>query len=332
MVGLDDADGLAAAAALEEARATVVQLKKDAAPKEDVTAAVAELLRLKELCGEKKSTPYPAAGPAHLAGMVQLPSTCAVVWVDDLDGVLAAQEHLSRAEMVGMDCEWRPGTSKVALLQLATSAAVFLIDMLALDDSAVLALLTSVFDNPLVLKLGFRFEQDLRMLQGWWLGSTAVSAGAAIAPWAEGSVKDGSVKEDGNDDDDSLVPAPLRTISPFLDVSDLMPGAASNQIGLSRLCRTLGLPQVVLLAPAGIICPGHTARGRRSNPWRFTLPVAPALNFINDSALGLRKITLRFRRTATRRHGWLCLARRLALLGASFGVGWLARDLPVAKA
>ena len=120
MVGLDDADGLAAAAALEEARARVVQLKKDAAPKEDVTAAVAELLRLKELCGEK-STPYPAAGPAHLAGMVQLPSTCAVVWVDDLDGVLAAQEHLSRAEMVGMDCEWRPGTSKVALLQLATT-------------------------------------------------------------------------------------------------------------------------------------------------------------------------------------------------------------------
>ena len=120
MVGLDDADGLAAAAALEEARARVVQLKKDAAPKEDVTAAVAELLRLKELCGEK-STPHPAAGPAHLAGMVQLPSTCAVVWVDDLDGVLAAKEHLSRAEMVGMDCEWRPGTSKVALLQLATT-------------------------------------------------------------------------------------------------------------------------------------------------------------------------------------------------------------------
>lgn len=55
-------------AALEKQKAKVVQLKKDKAPKDSITAAVAELKRLKELCGDvaaEGAKDKKAKGPAE---------------------------------------------------------------------------------------------------------------------------------------------------------------------------------------------------------------------------------------------------------------------------
>lgn len=99
------------------------------------------------------------------------------------------KRSLARSSVVGFDAEWKPwsrgddgddGTTKssaalrpfptVTLLQIACREApdpagrgtrVFLVDLLALELTEFWGTLRDAFESPHVLKLGFRFKQDL---------------------------------------------------------------------------------------------------------------------------------------------------------------------------
>ncbi|KAK3004174.1 hypothetical protein RJ639_019653, partial [Escallonia herrerae] len=82
---------------------------------------------------------------------------------------------LSHSSVIGLDAEWKPIRGRqltfpaVSLLQIACrltsasgdSAAVFLLDLSAIPLPSIYELLRDVFESPDVLKLGFRFKQDL---------------------------------------------------------------------------------------------------------------------------------------------------------------------------
>ncbi|KAL1532065.1 hypothetical protein AAHA92_32122 [Salvia divinorum] len=79
---------------------------------------------------------------------------------------------LTRSSVIGLDAEWKPNRQAssfpaVSLLQIACrlvaapESPVFLIDLQTIDTPPVYELLKQVFAAPDVLKLGFRFKQDL---------------------------------------------------------------------------------------------------------------------------------------------------------------------------
>ncbi|CAN0922625.1 Exonuclease mut-7 homolog [Linum grandiflorum] len=87
---------------------------------------------------------------------------------------------LARSSIVGLDAEWKPsGTQQstfpnVSLLQLAcqltpasaddSESEVFLLDLDSIPLPSIWELLKEVFVSPDILKLGFRFKQDLAYL------------------------------------------------------------------------------------------------------------------------------------------------------------------------
>ncbi|ETN03223.1 hypothetical protein PPTG_23809 [Phytophthora nicotianae INRA-310] len=81
--------------------------------------------------------------------------------------------------IVGLDVEWKPTSSKIAaatgskttsamasILQISSSSRVFVIDLLALQDNDFLfeTLLGRLFADPFLLKVGFGFDTDLKVL------------------------------------------------------------------------------------------------------------------------------------------------------------------------
>ncbi|XP_047967180.1 uncharacterized protein LOC125211433 [Salvia hispanica] len=79
---------------------------------------------------------------------------------------------LTHSSVIGLDAEWKPNRQAstfpaVSLLQIACrlvdapESPVFLIDLQTIDIPPVYELLKQVFVAPDVLKLGFRFKQDL---------------------------------------------------------------------------------------------------------------------------------------------------------------------------
>lgn len=84
---------------------------------------------------------------------------------------------LTRSNLIALDAEWKPfqipnqhsSFPRVSILQIAcqfnsgerNDSVVFLLDLLSIPLSPVSDLLTDVFVSPHVLKLGFRFKQDL---------------------------------------------------------------------------------------------------------------------------------------------------------------------------
>ncbi|KAL6992159.1 hypothetical protein U1Q18_010266, partial [Sarracenia purpurea var. burkii] len=88
-------------------------------------------------------------------------------------------EALSRSSVIGLDAEWKPLRSPqsafpiVSLLQIACQLSgneathrqggtlVFLIDLLVIPLPSFYGLLRDVLVSPHILKLGFRFKQDL---------------------------------------------------------------------------------------------------------------------------------------------------------------------------
>ncbi|GAV82831.1 DNA_pol_A_exo1 domain-containing protein/DUF82 domain-containing protein [Cephalotus follicularis] len=88
---------------------------------------------------------------------------------------------LTQSSLIGLDAEWKPIRSqqhtfpRVALLQLAcqlgsqhrddsdelNNSVVFLLDLYSITLSSIWELLRCVFVSPDILKLGFRFKQDL---------------------------------------------------------------------------------------------------------------------------------------------------------------------------
>ncbi|XP_022723217.1 exonuclease mut-7 homolog isoform X2 [Durio zibethinus] len=87
---------------------------------------------------------------------------------------------LSRSTLIGLDAEWKPIRSQqstfpmVTLLQLACQlgddpaqwdeSLVFLLDLASIPLSSIWELLKDVFVSPDILKLGFKFKQDLIFL------------------------------------------------------------------------------------------------------------------------------------------------------------------------
>ena len=78
----------------------------------------------------------------------------------------------ARSTVIALDAEWKPQRSStssfpiVTLLQVACRLGhdfddVFLIDLTSIHLPSVWALLNDMFVSPDVLKLGFRFKQDL---------------------------------------------------------------------------------------------------------------------------------------------------------------------------
>lgn len=92
---------------------------------------------------------------------------------------------LTRSSLIGLDAEWKPIRTHqstfptVSLLQIAcrligdvAESVVFLLDLSAIPLRSIYDLLKEVFESPDILKLGFRFKQDLV-----YLSSTFFSQG-----------------------------------------------------------------------------------------------------------------------------------------------------------
>ncbi|GLT48269.1 hypothetical protein SLA2020_219040 [Shorea laevis] len=94
---------------------------------------------------------------------------------------------LTRSSVIGLDAEWKPLRSQqsafptVSLLQIACQtrtrlgdnsdeSLVFLIDLASIPPSSIWELLKDVFVSPDILKLGFRFKQDLIFLSSTFCG------------------------------------------------------------------------------------------------------------------------------------------------------------------
>ena len=85
---------------------------------------------------------------------------------------------MSHSSIIGLDAEWKPVRSHqqqqtfppVLLLQIAcqlinsSSHIVFLLDLSQITLPSIYDLLKDVFISPDILKLGFRFKQDLLYL------------------------------------------------------------------------------------------------------------------------------------------------------------------------
>lgn len=111
-----------------------------------------------------------------------------VASIDSPEFTLLTQS-LTQSSLIGLDAEWKPIRTQqssfptVSLLQLAcqlgprlgpdsAKSLVFLFDLSAIPLSSIYELLRDVFVSPDVLKLGFRFKQDLI-----YLSSTFCSQG-----------------------------------------------------------------------------------------------------------------------------------------------------------
>lgn len=98
----------------------------------------------------------------------------------DSDEFTHLTRALSRSTLIGLDAEWKPIRSQqstfptVTLLQLACQlgddpaewdeSLVFLLDLASIPLSSIWELLKDVFVSPDILKLGFKFKQDLIFL------------------------------------------------------------------------------------------------------------------------------------------------------------------------
>ena len=77
------------------------------------------------------------------------------------------------SDYIGMDSEWRPIICKFeyaeehpAIFQIANRNKAFLIDMIALADSAKLdAVLTEIVSDPKTVCLGFSFVNDIKLFK-----------------------------------------------------------------------------------------------------------------------------------------------------------------------
>lgn len=108
---------------------------------------------------------------------VQMPRQ-SILWVCSTDSPEFTQLSwaLTHSSVIGLDAEWKPVRShqstfpSVSLLQIACRLSmhsdandplVFLLDLLLLPLPSIYKLLKGVLTSPNVLKLGFRFKQDL---------------------------------------------------------------------------------------------------------------------------------------------------------------------------
>ncbi|DAZ96801.1 TPA: LOW QUALITY PROTEIN: hypothetical protein N0F65_007062 [Lagenidium giganteum] len=110
-----------------------------------------------------------------------------VIMCDNDDSVQAAADFLlvgsdpvdpRYSRVIGLDVEWKPTSSKIcaatgsitttaiaSILQIASSSRVFMVDLLSLhESSALFSLLGELFTRTDILKVGFGFDTDLKVL------------------------------------------------------------------------------------------------------------------------------------------------------------------------
>mmetsp|Transcript_26005 Transcript_26005/g.46051 ORF Transcript_26005/g.46051 Transcript_26005/m.46051 type:complete len:540 (+) Transcript_26005:2253-3872(+) len=90
--------------------------------------------------------------------------------------MIDTEEKVSQLEwsypIYGLDCEWRPNLIKfesfpVSIFTIACENEVYIVDMLALKDCALLdAKLQILLSSPSIIKVGMSFAGDLKMLRG----------------------------------------------------------------------------------------------------------------------------------------------------------------------
>jgi hypothetical protein len=132
----------------------------------------------------------PPAWTGAAGATAAAPSTPPYELVDDASGLSRLEAGMDAAivasEPIGVDAEWRPrllyegeaaDDVPLALLQVATPARTFLIDMLAVSRDPGLALslqatVRRVMQAPGVVKLGFAMQEDLRRLEAALPGAT----------------------------------------------------------------------------------------------------------------------------------------------------------------
>ncbi|KAJ0401620.1 hypothetical protein P43SY_005999 [Pythium insidiosum] len=136
---------------------------------------------------EKPSHIHASLETLPLHGYLELPLQCDsdVVFCtseQELQEVIAHLEIGSETtpQVIGLDVEWRPTSTKIAtttgvtstaavtsILQVASESRVFLIDLLELHTSKFLfdRVLAPLFQSPALLKVGFGFDSDLKAEQ-----------------------------------------------------------------------------------------------------------------------------------------------------------------------
>lgn len=133
-------------------------------------------------CSDSSSTaskPYPF--PMDSAQNYNLPSQIHIVTSSTCSEFTHLLHSLRRSTVVGLDAEWKPRRSTqpnsspfppVTLLQIACQfqaeqsdggpkSEVFLVDLLGVPLGEVYQPIKDMFESETILKLGFRFKQDL---------------------------------------------------------------------------------------------------------------------------------------------------------------------------
>ncbi|XP_075885074.1 exonuclease mut-7 homolog [Nelusetta ayraudi] len=118
------------------------------------------------------------ASPSHRDRFYQVPLTRdRVQFVDSLETLRSCRDVvLQDGSVVGVDMEWQPtfgctSSQQVALIQLAVSDRVFLLDLQADGLSQhpdTVAFVRSLFSHPDVLKLGYGMSGDLKCVSATW--------------------------------------------------------------------------------------------------------------------------------------------------------------------
>ncbi len=106
-------------------------------------------------------------GPKDAEALVY-PLDAATIHFVGTEEALAAMD-LS-GDVLGFDCEWRPAFIKftqypVSIFQIATRSCVYILDLIALNGSALLdQKLSAVFLNSSIIKVGLSFAEDRKLL------------------------------------------------------------------------------------------------------------------------------------------------------------------------
>lgn len=143
-----------------------------------------------------------AAAAAAQAVHLSLPQAYRTCVVDTEPDVQQMRGELVAARLVGFDAEWQQteaGEAVPSLLQLATVDAAFLVDLMALGSSDVLAAaLEAVFCQPHIVKVGFDGFADLtKVSRGFPKLAAACGPGAAGVVDVQGLEVERRVREEG---------------------------------------------------------------------------------------------------------------------------------------
>ncbi|KAK1291904.1 hypothetical protein QJS10_CPB17g01166 [Acorus calamus] len=97
----------------------------------------------------------------------------AISWVDGIDGLSNAMDHIEGCKVVGVDCEWKPNyekgsrPNKVSIMQIASEKRVFIFDLIKLYEDEPKALnncFKRILQSSKILKLGYNLQCDLHHL------------------------------------------------------------------------------------------------------------------------------------------------------------------------